>query len=622
MARTYTPGSGHNPRVSIRDSLFGAINAESATLRAEEEDDLYAERQREITDKLLPIDEEEVPITVNLLEYIDPTAVRNGQLELADDAGNPIRIDASELKDLSAFKLRDATKLTPEGVHDILRNLYYDHKLALNQTTTLREANDLNLEKYQDMSAQATRLETQIAALEQEQADWQKEKETMREELDQAMNDEGRAVLSRLEEESKQLAERVDFYKQLAADYEGQVQQLELRDQAETQDTTEALTLLRADLAEVTKENAELKARLADTANNAARNRALSPFSRQRLGLTGSGNGAQESSVRAGSTGVGANRDHTPGADSVASQFTQYDNGMLLGMKSSRDVPTPAKFANDGNPAFDEWLRDVENKIGSTTFRDVPSALAYVHSLTKGNVWQLLDPRIPSRINKNSTINAFKTLEELLEYLCERFGQRDQANKSFHELATLKQGNESFSDHYTKFQKYRARVNLTDDSEKQLLEASLNYRYANRLVDGVPCKTLNELVSKCYNLEDGFARLDASKPPRDREREGNDKGRGRGRGGGTRGGRATDNNASALLPYSELPEKYKGLKPLTDDERQKLIRSGHCLRCREPGHHSRDASCVLKKYQYAPRANAMTTESTATTESGNGAAST
>lgn len=288
----------------------------------------------------------------------------------------------------------------------------------------------------------------------------------------------------------------------------------------------------------------------------------------------------------------------------------------MLGIKSSRDVLTLEKFGNDGRLAFDKQIRDLENKVGSTTFRNVTASLAYVYSLTKGDVQQLLDLRIPSRLSKSTTIDPFQTLDELLEYLIDRYGQRNQANRSFYNLAALKQSDkDTFSVYYSKFQKYRIRVYLTTKSKKQLLEGSLNYRYSNRLIDSAVYASLKDLVTKLYNIEDGFARLEASKPART---ESNLQRRNRDR-GGRRSSRSSSTsnigatNNSNLLLLSELLQKYRDLKLLTNDERNKLIRSSYYLRYCEHGYYSRDPQYIFKKYQILLQANVIAATTATTT---------
>lgn len=203
----------------------------------------------------------------------------------------------------------------------------------------------------------------------------------------------------------------------------------------------------------------------------------------------------------------------------------------------------------------------------------------------------------------------------MLEFLIDRYGQRNQSNRLFYELSKLKQGpKDSFSTYYTKFQKYRARVHLTLESEIQLLEELLNYRYANKLSDN-DYVTVTEIVKKLYKIEDKFARLelykDKDKPTLDTNRSSNNNGRGgsanrsrRGFTGSTSVGGAGVANLLGLLLYTDLLEKYRVLRPLSKEERQKLIRNSDCLRCREHRYYLRDPTCIFRKYQMLLRANA------------------
>lgn len=651
-----TGGQGSRRRHSFRVSLSNEPAESQSQTQGRDPDGTFARRQKAIKERLAAVEEATEPEDqepINLLEF-QPELATEVAVTFQDETGNDVLVPTAQLESLSAFKLRDQSKATPEGVHSVIRHLYFDHRMALHQLEGLQSAYDLNLEKYQNLSKQADRLESDNAALEKQL-----------EELAKLPADEAsKKIAENLQASKSKYKEMAVHYRTQSKDAEAKIKELEanitqLKEQesAESQDMDEALAVLRNDNATLTKKlekaNKKLKASKDGDKRGCKQRRSLSPWSRDQRGHSNPGSDDSDSSSesdshhsRDGSRDPPRSRDggapltnirgrcirfDTPGADSNATTLSRIDPHLKAGMETNRGVRDPDKFGADGEPEFDEWLGDVDNKLGVTTFQSKDQSMSWLLSKTKGEVRALLKPRVPTRLSSyvkhSSMTDMFASIEEMIDLLIDRFGQRDVSNKSFLELAKLKQSEkQTFTEHYTKFQRLRACVSMTEENEMQTLENSLSYRYQNRLVSGAPPETLKELVKTLYHIENGFTRLDMNKPPPKKDGNtgnSNGGGNGNGNGGRNRGGGGRGNggqNNSNLLPYADLPDKYKNLKPLSEDQRRELIRSDKCLRCREPGHHSRDPVCILKKYA-GPNANSMTA-STSDTTAGNTAGTT
>ena len=188
----------------------------------------------------------------------------------------------------------------------------------------------------------------------------------------------------------------------------------------------------------------------------------------------------------------------------------------------------------------------------------------------------------------------------MVAFLVRTYGKKGSEGEAHNALMTLTQlPDEHWTTFYTKWQGHRARVQLEPGVELFMLENKLNYKYTQK-VAGYG-KDLNKFVEKCYEEEERFKRLSLKATPRTGNgattRTGNT-GRNRSDMPFVRGANATMGHA--LKPYNELPEKFKGLPKLDPTSREQLIKEGKCLRCREPGHHSRDPKCILKQYESPP----------------------
>lgn len=175
----------------------------------------------------------------------------------------------------------------------MLLNLYYDYKLALNQIDALQEANDLNQQKNRDINAQYGRLEEERDKLFVSLEDIEKERDTLQNTIDSELqgikDDKGKAVVATMRSKIEQLRERYEFYKELAAKQQERAEQLEAQEQADSQEATLELTILRNDIADLLAKNKDLEDRMAQLTR-----RDLSLFSRRRLTTNVGNNGSGE----------------------------------------------------------------------------------------------------------------------------------------------------------------------------------------------------------------------------------------------------------------------------------------------------------------------------------------
>ncbi len=204
----------------------------------------------------------------------------------------------------------------------------------------------------------------------------------------------------------------------------------------------------------------------------------------------------------------------------------------------------------------------------------------------------------------------------MVNHLKDRYGDLNTRSKARAALHNLEQGGDSFSDFHIKFQEAAALLNLDKDDEMYELKQKLNGRYGSKVNDGIEYPSMAELVRRCRNLEDNFKTLDMKKPKADTART--DRARD---GPSTRAAHNKRDTNRPPLATAEIPAKYKNLKPLTIEDRERFKKEGRCDRCREVGHAQFEKDrCPLGKFSYAqlnasataftPAPSATTTEET------------
>ena len=472
------------------------------------------------------------------------------------------------------------------------------------------EANEVNKGKYDLMLKQATRLESTIDKLEKERDILIKDPKAM-------------TLLNHKTQQLKKVEDKYNFYRQSTKDLETHNQELEdeIRQLKETADregqqATTDMDVLRMEITKLTEELNDNRGRSRSRNSKNRRSASSRSFSRRKKETSNNESNSRQHRSRSQTRNHHSytpsphrvDQEETP-MDSLANDMARrggiarYNPNMDEFVKTNRDIPNPRKFTNkrddSQSPEFSEWLSDVENKLQSTVFKDVQSALVWLRGLTGDAVRSMLDPYVPSRIEASKS-KKFQSLEEMVAFLVRTYGKKGSEGEAHNALMTLTQlPDEHWTTFYTKWQGHRARVQLEPGVELFMLENKLNYKYTQK-VAGYG-KDLNKFVEKCYEEEERFKRLSLKATPRTGNgattRTGNT-GRNRGNMPFVRGANATMGHT--LKPYNELPEKFKGLPKLDPTSREQLIKEGKCLRCREPGHHSRDPKCILKQYESPP----------------------
>ena len=296
-------------------------------------------------------------------------------------------------------------------------------------------------------------------------------------------------------------------------------------------------------------------------------------------------------------------------------------------IETDRDVESPKKFDVDGS-VFEEWFRGLENKLAVTTFRDTGTGLRGIHQHTTGEVWAYLEARVPTLLHRNDR-DSYDTIQEMLEDLVAKYGDRNAYERAFSELEEMKQEQgQGFSEFYVKFRRNANLVRLDDVRDKvkphelRMLKKKLNIRYSNRVLAARHIKNLNDLVTECYQLENDFTNFDKEHYKRaDKDRANN----------GTtivkRGRNRENNNANAnaytntvatppavairqrteprttKIPWEQRPRQFQNLGATTKASNDRCYESHLCQKCELTGHRRTDSSCPLYGYERRPWAN-------------------
>lgn len=260
-------------------------------------------------------------------------------------------------------------------------------------------------------------------------------------------------------------------------------------------------------------------------------------------------------------------------------------------IETDRNIHGPDKFTGKQPETFYRWMQGMELKLSITTFKSIPDGLRYIHSFLDEDAWSMVSPRIPSMFGRPCP-NPYDSVEEMLKHLAERYGETNTEARYLTKMENLRQGpNETFSTFYAKFQQYSAYVNLPNHVLIHNLEKKLNSAYKNKVRDGTVYTDINTLVRRLTNIENQFEDDKEDKSSNNNTNQGSSsnskKGNGKGQGQGQAQGQGQGNGAPPDPKYksrADLPAKFRDLKPLLADERERCKTEGLCNRCREKGH--------------------------------------
>ena len=247
-------------------------------------------------------------------------------------------------------------------------------------------------------------------------------------------------------------------------------------------------------------------------------------------------------------------------------------------IKSDRGVHGPREpFDGTDRTKFFPWYQTIMTKLSVTEFRTINDALSFVHSFTSGQAWNLLNGRVPKAGPLGRSVsNPFTDVDEMLTYLAERYTDRDMETKAFKQSVSMKQeANESFTTYYARYSIPASFIKWGSEAQEvETLHGGLNARFKKAIL-GRKRATLSELVNALHDVEDDMHDLDVSHPQQ-RAQTGK-------KGNGGFNNKGTPGN-SGNIDKSTYPPSHRNLAPLNSDERQRCMREGRCLTCREKGH--------------------------------------
>jgi len=616
MVRPYGSSAQRRSRPSVqRDSLFN--NRESQTFDTNNPGypDLteYLEREGIIADKLPTLEEEtEEPETtdssrINLAYFARPQDI------VTDDKGVPrITVDfafnglgdevtrsvpVTQWQNLTVTEFVKEVQNSPELVHALLYTMQVDHEKLLEVFQILQQANNLNKEKIEHMATQHQASGAKLAELEG----------LLKKDPDTRFKD---------------LTVQLEKYKGWVAELKEDVVAAQTENQeagAFTQEDLDELNKSYSEqIADLQKQVNDLKKKGTDkrtpSEEDMDRFRKRNQQRKQRQGGNPDPNPSDHSDSetdsdteprgRRGQPKVkksqkGSRKEDSiviPDDSTVASDDTglvMYDATLIANMKELARGLTVKLFKNDKELSHAQWQSQVENKLDNTVFKDTGSALRSIHNWTGGDVFDQLEPMVPTKLQgEEVAADAFKSVREMLKYINEHYGIRDKAGKAHNEWHNLKMGEtEKFTTFYRKYQAARAHVRLDTQTEIYMFQNKLSDKFQDRFVGEYP-DSMQSLVQKCYKIESDLDRMGSKSKKDDKKddkKDGNKKG---GRGQGNK----PDDNANPKLPWESRPAAFKNLPANTKAHRTKLMKEGKCHKCQQQGHVKNDEACPLFAY--------------------------
>lgn len=585
------------PRRLTRQSLLFSTTNESQTQTNDDHEaqTAFKNREREIFDQLPEEDTPDpLPELLNLGDTTHESDTRNNDegepefcldLEEADATPYTARIPLEDLQALTPVALCQLTQQQPEAVHYIMRRSLADLTEIIKCYTIAVNANHINIEQKEACQAELRAALIHQSKLDQEKDSYKNRYHTYREKF------------KNLEPTHN------DLQKELAS--------LKTK-QAKDREETERL-------------QGEIRALKAATDRGRSRERnsgSRPPRSESSLSAERHWKDAQKKKKKERERKNRRSSNDTDGPSSdddeagrrpdeeqqAAVAYAHIVKNQSKTIETVRDIPSPEKFEGKKD-AFDEWLRGLENKLSVTTFRDTATALRWVHQLTKGDVWQYLDARVPSLL-KPKEHDAYDTLEEMIDDLVARYGDRNAYERAFSELDDMKQDQgQSFGEFYVKFRRAANKVRLDDVRDKakpkelRLLKKKLNARYSSRLLGNRTMKTLQDLVDECYELENDFANYDKEFSKKKDDSKDNQKKSNKPANPNTGStNRPTGNTStdSDKTPWKNRPQAYQKLQPLDAATNERCKRDQLCTKCEGTGHRRIDPQCPLAAFGRRP----------------------
>jgi hypothetical protein len=502
----------------------------------------------------------------------------------------------------SAKYLRYVTK-NPETMYQLLGQLMDLARSSERDRDTLLEANEINKGKYEDLR---TKYQSAVQTAT---------------ELQKLIDSDDNPL-----HEAARYKEQAEKYRKYAGDYRSQKKQLEddviqYKTQISTQtEQIDDLNQQVLDIETLKQEISDLKA-AAQAAGGGQRGRTRErrertsmsrSLSRARRG--GTAPSKSRSRVRSPSARLPPcyGRETTAVANaSITTHSVTINPNQTKGIDVGRNIPNPSKFGGDSKE-FYPFIAGLELKLQEASFKTEVDGMKYVQGFLTGAAWSLVRPRVPTDLGIPCA-NPYETVHQMLKHLSSRYGTHDHQGKAFSKFATLVQGrDESFSDFYVKYSEVAPYLEMSAENEVLQFKSKLNSRYRNRLV-GEKFYTVEELVSRCENLESDFEVNDALNKTSDSNKEKRT----------TRSGRSYDAESSSggstsnRTRRADLPEEFRNLPPLTTDEHRRCEREGLCKRCRQKGHYQKDTDkCPLAQFEKAAKEKKLNNSGTTVTTEG------
>src|SRR5271156_1409015 len=245
-------------------------------------------------------------------------------------------------------------------------------------------------------------------------------------------------------------------------------------------------------------------------------------------------------------------------------------------IQKTTKIPDPPIFKGDRDE-IEEWLVKIRNKLRANHdhYPTEEAKLAYAETRIEGNAAKQIRPRM----NFDNS-SAFRTVQELLEYLKEIYGDPHRKQTVLAEYRALRQDKRDFNTFWGEFQRLAAE--LEDYSESYKIEdlyEKLAWSIKKQLAIGTERATsLTTLARQCQRIDHDLKAISKTY-----DRKASPKGTNR-----IPTTPTTNTAAGTTTPPARTPHQ--------NPAKEQLMKEGRCFGCGEIGHLAKDCPSKKKKF--------------------------
>jgi Zinc knuckle len=247
----------------------------------------------------------------------------------------------------------------------------------------------------------------------------------------------------------------------------------------------------------------------------------------------------------------------------------------------SEKIPDPEQLTDGKEPRFEDWLARVQRKLRSNADRYPTEELkiTYIQNRTAGKAARHLEPRM-----RDNAPNRFTTADEVYKYLEARFGDKNKKAKARREFRELKmKPSDEYGEFLANFLLLAGDSQLPEEEYIEELFDRLTPRLREMVVffqdNSASFEKFSERCAKAADsLQFNYKTRTQNKKNALKDSKTTSSGT---RNGENTGRQRKEGTLASRAEEKSYPSHFSA-------EKQELMRTGSCFKCKGPGHLARD----------------------------------